>query len=94
MFEHIASYGLEENTTVKLISFNGSNFDDYLLLDHVSKFDYKVDAVFSGKSILGMRFRNFECWDLNKFLTGSLATNCKSFNTTIKKIDGFEHSQF
>ena len=59
MFEHIASYGLEENTTVKLISFNGSNFDDYLLLDHISKFDFSVDAVFSGKSILGMRFRNF-----------------------------------
>jgi hypothetical protein len=75
-----------------MISYNGSNFDDYLLLDEISKYEFKIHAIFSGKSILGMSFRNFKCWDLNKFLSGSLANNCTNFNTIIKKVDGFSHN--
>ena len=75
-----------------MISYNGSNFDDYLLLDEISKYEFKIYATFSGKSILGMSFRNFKCWDLHKFLNGSLANNSTNFNTIIKKVDGFSHN--
>lgn len=74
MLEDIASHGSFDQ--IVLINFNGSNFDNYLLLEDIQSFDFSVECTFSGKSLLGMRFKNFMCWDLAKFLVGSLDYNC------------------
>ena len=32
-----------------------------------------------------------KCWDLNRFLTGSLKKNCEDFQTKTQKVDGYDH---
>jgi len=74
-------YDLDTHKFV-FISFNGSNFDDYFLLQASANNDeYCSAAAFQTKSILGLKGEDYSCWDMRKFLTtGSLAENCKSFN--------------
>jgi hypothetical protein len=89
MFADIAK--IDSVKKVYLISFNCSNFDIYLLLEDISFKDYTINATFSGKSVTGVSFGKFKCWDLAKFLTGSLDSNCTNFNAYPKKIGAFEH---
>jgi len=35
-----------------------------------------VSCTFSNKSLLGLTFPYGKCWDLRKFLVGSLASSC------------------
>lgn len=79
--------------TYKFISFNGSSFDDYFLIDQaVDNLEDIKTAIFSNKSILGLTFSYGKCWDLRKFLTiGSLEKNCESFGTYPPKMKGFDH---
>lgn len=32
-----------------------------------------------------------KCWDLNRFLLGSLKKNCNDFKTKTRKVDGYDH---
>lgn len=79
------------------VSFNGSNFDDYFLLNQCIENDWHFEATYSGKSILGLTSHFFTCWDLRKFLVGSLASCGKSFNVYPLKKEGedmgFSHDE-
>ena len=50
-----------------------------------------ISCTFSNKSLLGLTLPYGKCWDLRKFLVGSLESNCKSFGSYPKKIEGFDH---
>jgi hypothetical protein len=79
--------------TYRFISFNGSSFDDYFLINQAVDDDENVQScIFSNKSIIGLTFSYGKCWDLRKYLTmGSLADNCKAFDSYPKKVEGFDH---
>lgn len=77
------------------ISFNGSCFDDWFIMNHCILEDDHFEATYSNKSILGLSTAYFRCWDLKKFLTvGSLLSNCKSFGVFPCKKEGEEEMGF
>jgi hypothetical protein len=54
--------------------------------------DYRVDGVFKNNSILGLKIQGFiKCWDLSRFLVGSLKKNANDFKTKTRKVDGYDH---
>lgn len=83
----------ELNCTFVLVSFNGSWFDDILLMWYLMNTgDYWVDGVFKNNSILGLKIQGFiKCWDLSRFLVGSLKKNANDFKTKTRKVDGYSH---
>jgi len=41
----------------RFISFNGSNFDDYFLLQQALRYGEGIHATFQSKSVLGLTFK-------------------------------------
>lgn len=87
----------DTNTKFTLVSFNGVNFDNFLLLDSMldiykdADFDFQVNQIFySNNQLLNFHFcGRHDLFDLHKHLMGSLAYNCESFKNKvcIKKKD-------
>ena len=75
----------------RFVSFNGSNFDDYFLMNQACANEERVSATFQSKSILSLTMPYGQCWDLAKFICGSLKGICESFQVYPKKMDGFDH---
>jgi hypothetical protein len=75
------------NINYKLVSFNGSNFDNWFIVQELLENDLFNSHDFTPKSIkyfngsiLNFEFFNkVDTFDLGKHLTGSLDYNCKSF---------------
>jgi hypothetical protein len=86
----------QANTVFKLISFNGSNFDNFLLLEHLLK---NKSEHWNAKNIFynGTSLQNFSIngrhtlFDLRKHLVGSLARNCESFKVNSCAKTEFDH---
>ena len=82
----------QRNKKVVLVSYNGANFDNFLLYDGIKKSaqnkedDLKISKVlFNGNQILNFTINNTHTlYDLNRFIAGSLADNCKSFGVSAK----------
>lgn len=75
-----------------LISFNGSNFDDILLFNFLSRRKrYDIKTLPVGNSILCTTFAlrstgaSIKCFDVARYLTGSLAANAKAFKCDVTK---------
>lgn len=88
----------QERKVFIIMSFNGANFDNYLLYDEALKFHRDcfvgTPLITNGQLLdfkLSGRHRMF---DLRKHLVGSLAANCASFGLSLnKKINGFNHHE-
>ena len=93
----------QRDKKVVLVSYNGANFDNFILYDGIKK-SYKDDddnlvisnVLFNGNQILNFKINNtHSLYDLNRFIAGSLAENCKSFGVPEKyfKISGYNHDE-
>jgi hypothetical protein len=76
---------------ITLISYNGSRFDDLFVQRIVMEFGQCFDCIPTHNSILSLRFGNIRCFDLNRYLTGSLAQNAKDFKCVNQKVEGYSH---
>ena len=70
-----------------LFSFNGSRFDNMLLLDHlISVEGIHTKSIFlAGKTLLGLNFDSFRSFDLARFIPGSLKNACIDFQCKEQK---------
>lgn len=81
LFEYMRVNG--NNVVYKLISFNGSNFDNFILYNDLKKLN--VDCLskvqYIGTSLLDFRiYGTHSMFDLRRHLSSSLSQNCKSFS--------------
>lgn len=77
----------------KIIGFNNSRFDNFLLADYALKNEKLGKVFFVNNSILDMKIGNSDTFDLCRFIPSSLKNACNSFNTEPKKVDGFSHKE-
>ena len=93
----------QRDKKIVLVSYNGANFDNFILYDGIKK-SYKEDddnliisnVLFNGNQILNFKINNtHSLYDLNRFIAGSLSENCKSFGVPEKyfKISGYNHDE-
>ena len=83
----------------ELVSFNGSCFDNFLLLDYLltpendTPFEFGVNDVFyNGSSVLNMRIgKRHKVFDLARHVVGSLASNCEGFGVSTLAKTSFDH---
>lgn len=71
------------NTTFTLMSFNGANFDNFILLYDLLKYEPELvsDIFYNNTQLLNFKIsKRHTLFDIRKHLTGSLKHNCKSFN--------------
>ena len=77
-----------QNKVYKFITFNGANFDNFLFLNSglkaIDNYDeqFNISEVFyNGTQLLNFKLnKRHHFFDVKKYLFGSLADNCKSFN--------------
>lgn len=76
-----------------LITFNGSNFDNLFMLRELVRREASVtDIIEQNGGIIALTIeKNIKAWDLNRFISGSLASVCKQMGTKDQKKD-FEHN--
>mgnify|MGYP003111025522 CR=1 FL=1 len=82
-----------------LISFNGANFDNFLLLNSLLDLDndfgqemYVNEIFYNGSQILNFRINNKHgVFDIAKHLVGSLDSNCKGFGVNCVAKTSFDH---
>ena len=72
----------QQNIKYTLVSFNGANFDNFILADYL--YENEIDAIsnvcYTNSSLLNFKINGrHSTFDLAKHLVGSLAKNCKSF---------------
>lgn len=83
-----------KNTKFIFTSFNGSNFDNYLLMSDFNKYsDVKTSNYFFNKGKLmdfQIDFRH-SLFDVHNHLVGSLKFNCDGFGLTKFKKKSFDH---
>lgn len=89
----------EEFVKFDLVSFNGANFDNFILLHSLLDLDndfgqeINVSQIFyNGSQILNMKINNkHSVFDIAKHLVGSLKGNCKGFNVKTLAKGEFNH---
>ena len=82
-----------------LISFNGANFDNFLLLNSLLDLEndfgqemFVNEIFYNGSQILNFRINNKHAvFDVAKHLVGSLASNCKGFKVNCVAKTSFDH---
>lgn len=83
----IRNYAIANDANVWLISYNGSWFDDIFLFRECLDTGIFVNGIFQNNSILSLNISgDVKCWDLARFLSGSLSKNCDAFQTRIRKV--------
>lgn len=85
-----------EDKRYVLISYNGVNFDNFLLYNDLKKYNRECvsNVFYQGTSILN--FKIFGCndtFDLRKHLVGSLDANCGAFKVGLFSKSSFEHHE-
>lgn len=85
----------QQNKRFYFVSFNGSNFDNYILYNDILKInpDYIGAPLIANGQMLNFKiFGRHEMFDVRKHVGGSLLQNCVSFKIDMcKKIEGFSH---
>lgn len=81
----------------QLISFNGSNFDNFLVYNTCNRYypDIIGDPLIANGQLLNFKLfgKNYPK-DIRKFVSGSLKANCKAYGIELcAKKDGFSHTQ-
>tara|TARA_R110002110_G_scaffold5358_1_gene27731 strand:- start:172 stop:2847 length:2676 start_codon:yes stop_codon:yes gene_type:complete len=72
----------QEDTIFTLVSFNGSNFDNFLLAEYLYKHEMESisNVCYTNNQLLNFKInRRHNTFDIAKHLVGSLKKNCKSF---------------
>ncbi len=88
----------DEDIKYYFVTFNGSNFDNYLLYDGLIRYDeskdYVGEVLLSKGQMLNFTYRGrHTCFDIRKHLMGSLKMNCKGFDIkALSKKDDFSHA--
>jgi hypothetical protein len=91
----------QKDMTYSFVGFNNANFDNFLLLDGLLRFnqfdeqaDFQVGNVFyNGSQLLNFYINGrHSCFDIKKHLVGSLDANCKSFKINCCAKKSFDHS--
>lgn len=81
--------------TYQLVSFNGVNFDNYILYWTCIHYfcDNIGDPLIANGQLLNFKlFNKHYPKDIRKFVSGSLKANCKAYNISLcAKKDGFSH---
>lgn len=72
---------------VKIITFNGARFDNYLLAEAACAKDALSEVFYTGNAIRGLRIGRHSSLDLCKLVQGSLASACASWKTQPAKLD-------
>ncbi len=77
-----------------LVGYNNAKFDNFFLLDLLKKKNLLNEnrLFIANGAILQLPFLGHKTFDLYRFTMCSLSNACKSFNTTYKKLEGFDHS--
>ena len=83
--EYIQKMGQEK--TIIFVSYNGANFDNFILYQAFCDYERKYQDTFrisniqyNGNQLLNFKINGrHKMYDLNRHLTGSLDSNCKSF---------------
>jgi hypothetical protein len=89
----LLSFSSTENI---MTAYNGSRFDNLLLLDglslHSKNIIGKTRCNTAGNSIIKLMFNNFTVIDLCRFTMCPLKDACQNYKCLIQKVDGFDHS--
>lgn len=84
------------DTVYKIITYNGSNFDNLIFYNDLVKLNYEniTKIFFMGNTLLNFTMAGrHDFFDLRKHLTGSLKKNCENFKINcVSKID-FSHDK-
>jgi hypothetical protein len=80
-----------ENIKLQLVTFNGSRFDSFILASVAADMEVISNITYVKGSILDMNIGRHNTLDLCRLTTGSLDSNCKSYKTLPKKVEGFSH---
>ena len=91
----------QKNVRYELVSFNGSCFDHFLLLDtlldtrHNFGEECTVNHIFyNGSSVLSLHLQNrHSVFDLARHVVGSLDSNCKGFKVNCVAKSSFDHHE-
>ena len=86
MKSHVLYRG-KDNNIFSLVSFNGSNFDNFFLLDYILKCNrndvWVKDIFYNDNQLLKFVINGKDTiFDLRKHLVGSLKQNCESFKVS------------
>ena len=95
MFDYISK--VPKDTKLYIIGYNNSKFDNFLMMNEMFKYvdnykEFESNVLIANNSILKMNIGRHEVFDLCRFTMCSLKEACKDFDTTPKKIDGFDHN--
>ena len=103
IYDNQINYLNKENNRFDFVSFNGSNFDNFILLNALLKQDENdltnkllnvSDVFYNGNQILNFKInKKHSTFDIRKHLVGSLKSCCKGFNVNMcGKLD-FDHNK-
>ncbi len=77
-----------------LLSYNGSRFDNILLVSDMLKRDMLNTIMYQNNSIINMRWcGRHDVHDICRFTTCSLDAACRNFQTKFKKLKDFKHDK-
>ena len=90
----------EKNVVFTFIGFNNANFDNFIFLDALLRYndgksDVSVNDVFyNGSQLLNFKVSGrHSTFDIHKHLMGSLSANCKSFKINCCAKKSFDHNK-
>lgn len=88
--------GIIEKKIFMLGTFNGANFDNFILLNDLLKNPKYLDKVsnifYNGTQLLKFNINvKHNLFDIRKHLSGSLSKNCKDFNISFLSKKSFDH---
>ena len=88
----------QKHTLFKIITFNGVNFDNFLLLDGCLRYDGDIvsrkSIFYNGKQLLNFKiFGRHDLFDIRKHVTGSLRKCCKDFRLNLLSKTVFDHNE-
>lgn len=90
----------ENDKVYTFVGFNNSNFDNFILLDAVLKYQKNMveinvsDIFYNGNQLLNFKISGRHgMFDIHKHLMGSLSANCKSFKINCCAKKSFDHNK-
>jgi hypothetical protein len=90
----------ENDTVFNFIGFNNTNFDNFIFLDALLRYndgksDVSVNEIFyNGSQLLNFKINGrHSTFDIHKHLMGSLSNNCKSFKINCCSKKSFNHEK-
>lgn len=91
-------YLLEHGTNQKfyIVTFNGANFDHFLLYDGLKRLDPDsvTNPFYNGTRLLDFKiYGRHSLFDVRKHVVGSLASNCQAFKVKTVVKQQFDHKQ-